>query len=370
MDLWTPSSGKRQRAFFLPLSLLLATSFLLSACEQPEQSYVASSRPVKTIIVGGVGSGDSRAFPAVVDAIQKADISFRVSGKIQKILVKEGDHVKKGQLLAELDPTDFKIILKDRQASFDTAKANYDRAKALVKKGVISNVEHDDIRARFYTAKANLEAAKQDLAYTKLKANFDGVIAKRYLENYEEVVLSRPVFALEDVSALKIKIDVPENLIIAIDKNRRGERNLYAVFDRIPDQTFPLKFIESTVKADPNTRTFKVTLRMETPDNYNVLPGMTATVFAELFADESASGSSIAVPVSAVVANSEKQGIVWVVDEKTMTVHAKKIQPGQMVGDTMLVKGLTPGERIVVAGAAFLREGMKVTLLKTGEQAK
>lgn len=370
MDIRTPSSGKRQRFFLLPLSLLLAASFFLSACEQPEQSYVASSRPVKTIVVGDVGSGDSRAFPAVVDAIQKADISFRVSGKIQKILVKEGDHVKKGQLLAELDPTDFKIILKDRQASFDTAKANFDRAKTLVKKGVISNVEHDDIRARFYTAKANLEAAKQDLAYTKLKANFDGVIAKRYLENFEEVVLSRPVFALEDVSALKIKIDVPENLIIAIDKNRRGERNLYAVFDRIPDQTFPLKFIESTVKADPNTRTFKVTLKMETPDNYNVLPGMTATVFAELFADESVSGSSIAVPVSAVVANSEKQGIVWAVDEKTMTVHAKKIQPGQMVGDTMLVKGLTPGERIVVAGAAFLREGMKVTLLKTGEQAK
>ncbi len=369
MDLRTPFFGKQQRASLLPLALLLSAVFLLSACEPPEQSYAPASRPVKTIIVGAVGSGDSRTFPAIVNAIQEADISFRVSGKIQKILVKEGDHVKKGQLLAELDPTDFKIILKDREASFDTAKANFNRAKTLVKKGVISNVEHDDIRARFFTAKANLEAAKQNLAYTKLKANFDGVIAKRYLENYEEVVLSRPVFALEDVSALKIKIDVPENLIIAIDKNRKGERNLYAVFNRIPNQTFPLKFIESTVKADPNTRTFKVTLKMEAPDNYNVLPGMTATVFAEIFAEESTSGSSIAVPVSAVIANNEKQATVWVVDEKTMTVHAKQIQPGQMVGDTMLVKGLTPGERIVIAGAAFLREGMKVTLLETGEQA-
>ncbi len=369
MEIRTPSSGKRRLTFSLPLALLLAASFLLSACEQPEPEYKPVSRPVKTIVVGGISGGDTRTFPAVVDAIQKADISFRVSGKIQKILVKEGDHVKKGQVLAELDPTDFEITLKDRQASFDTAKANYDRAKTLVKKGVISKVEHDEIRAKFYTAKANLEAARQDLNYTKLKASFDGVIAKRYLEKFEEVVLSRPIFALEDVSALKIQIDIPENLAIVINKNRKGDRSLRAVFDSIPGQSFPLKYIESSSKADPNTRTFKVTLKMKTPDNYNILPGMTATVFAELLPEESATTASIAVPVSAVIADNEKQATVWVVDENTMTVSPKTVEPGPMVGDTMLVSGLTPGERIVTAGASFLRKDMKVTLLKTGEQA-
>ena len=370
MDTPTPPFNKRRLRFSLPLALVLATSFFLSACEEPEQPYVASSRPVKTMVVGEANGSDTRTFPAVVDAIQKANISFRVSGKIHKILVKEGDKVKKGQLLAELDPTDFKITLKDRQASYDTAKANYDRAKTLVDKGVISKVEHDEIRARFYTAKANLEAAKQDLAYTKLRASFDGVIAKRHIENFEEVILSRTIFSLEDVSALKIKIDIPENLAIVINKSRNGARNLHAVFDSIPGQTFPLTFVESTSKADPNTRTFKVTLKMDNPDDYNILPGMTATVFAELFADESLSSASIAVPVSAVVADNEKHATVWVVDEKTMTVSPRKVEPGLMVGDTMQVNGLKPGERIVIAGAAFLRDKMKVTLLKTGEQAQ
>ena len=178
----------------LSVPLLLATSIFLSACEEPPQPYVADSRPVKTIVVGGDATIDTRTFPAVVDAIQKADISFRVSGKIQKILVKEGDEVKRGQVLAELDPTDFKITLKDRQASYDTAKANYDRAKALVEKGAISKVDHDNIRAQFHTAKANLETAKQDLIYTSLKANFDGIIARRHVENFEEVILSQTVF--------------------------------------------------------------------------------------------------------------------------------------------------------------------------------
>jgi RND family efflux transporter MFP subunit len=351
-------------------ALILVSSFFISSCEEPAQTFVASSRPVKTIVIGGETSGDTRTFPAVVDAIQKAETSFRVSGKVQKILVKEGANVKKGQLLAELDPTDFKITLKDRQASYDTAKANFDRAVELVEKGAISRVDHDNLRAKYHTAKATLDAAKQDLLYTKLKANFDGYIAKRHVENFEEVKQSQTIFSLDDVSSLKIKIDVPENLMILINKNRRESRKLHAVFDNIPNQEFPLSFLEASTKADPNTKTFKVTLKMDTPDNYNVLPGMTATVFAQAFPDESQSASTVALPVSAVIADNEKQATVWVVDEETMTVNPKKVTPGLIVGNTMQVEGLNPGERVVVAGAPFLRSNMKVTLLETGEQAQ
>ncbi len=358
---------KRKPSFAI---LILASLFFISGCEEPPQTYVASSRPVKTIVIGGEATGDTRSFPAVVDAIQKAEISFRVDGKVQKIHVKEGDEVKKGQTLAELDPTDFKIRLNDRQASYDTAKANFDRAAALVKKGAISQVDHDNIRAKYHTAKANRDTAKQDLLYTKLKANFDGYIAKRHVEKFEEVVLSQTVFSLEDVSTLKIKIDVPENLMILVNKSREGKRNLSAVFDNISNQEFPLSFLEASTKADPNTKTFKVTLKMDSPEKYNVLPGMTATVFADLFGEETQSDTAIALPVSAVISNNEKQATVWIVDEKTMTVNPKKVTPGLMIGDTMQVTGLNPGERVVVAGAPFLRDNMKVTLLKTGEQAK
>ena len=352
----------------LTFATLLLALFFISACEESPQTFVASSRPVKTIVIGGLSSADTRSFPAVVDAIQKAEISFRVSGKIQKIHVKEGDKVKKGQLLAELDPTDFKITLKDRQASFDTAKANYERAKSLVDKGAISKVDHDNIRAKFYTAKANLDEAEQHLRYTGLKANFDGYIAKRHVENFEEVKRSKSIFSLEDVSALKIQIDVPENLMIAIDKSRKNKRKFYAVFDNIKNKQFSLTFSEAATKADPSTKTFKVTLKMDAPDNHNILPGMTATVVAETFANETNSTATISLPVSAVIANNEKQATVWVVDEKTMTVNPKKVTPGLMTGNTMHVDGLNPGERVVIAGASFLRNDMKVTLLETGEQ--
>ena len=348
------------------LTLLLASSFLLAACEKPVETFVAASRPVKTIIIGGQSSGDTRTFPAEVDAIQKADISFRVSGKIQKILVKEGDEVKKGQILAELDTTDFEITLKDRKASYATAKANFDRARELVAKGAISRVDHDNLRAKYHTAKASLESAEQDLIYTKLKANFDGYIAKRYVENFEEVILSKKIFALEDISSLKIIVDVPENIMIAVDKSR--ERALYAKFDTIKNQQFPLKFREATTKADPKTKTFKVTMVMAAAENYNILPGMTGTVYAEMLASESHSGTPITLPVSAVISNNKKQATVWIVDEKTMTVNPKSVTAGVLTGNSMRVDGLNPGDRVVIAGASFLRNDMKVTLLETGEQ--
>jgi RND family efflux transporter MFP subunit len=358
-----------------PIKLSLATFTLasiifISGCEEPPQVNIETSRPVKTIIIGDGSTGDSRTFPAVVDAIQKADISFRVSGKIQKIHIKEGDEVKKGQVLAELDPVDFNIRLKDRKASYATAKANYDRAKILVEKGAISRVDHDDIRAKYHTAKANLDEAEQDLLYTKLKANFDGYIAKRHVEKFEEVILSQTIFSLQDVSALKIKIDVPENLMIILRGNRGTQRSLLAVFDNISDQEFPLSFLESTSKADPNTKTFKVTLKMDNPDGYNVLPGMTATVIAEMFPDEAKSKTAVILPISAVISNNEKQATVWIVDEDSMTVKSRQVKTGMMVGDAMQVDGLKPGDRVVVAGAPFLRNDMKVTLLETGDQAK
>lgn len=350
------------------LALILAAT-PLAGCEQPEPPVIVDSRPVKSV-VAGIGSGlDQRTFPAVVDAIRKADISFRVSGKLDSILVKEGDRVKEDQLLATLDATDFKIALDDRKASFETARANYDRAKELVEKGAISRVDHDNIRAKFFTAEAALKEAEQNLEYTRLLASFDGVIAKRYVENFEEILKSKTIFSLEDVSSLKLIIDVPENLMIMVNSHpERDTRKIVAEFDRIPGTRFDLTFLEAATKADPSSKTFKVTLTMPRAEGYNILPGMTATVIADMFPDESATDEFVTLPVSAVVADSSKQPVVWIVDEDDMTVHSKPVTTGLITGDSIQVSGLNGGARVVTAGAAYLREGMKVTLLQTGEQ--
>lgn len=357
--------------------IILACSLLpllISACSEEAPLPPPESRPVKSMLVGGASAGNTRQFPGVVDAIQKADMSFRVEGKLKEILVREGDMVKKDQVLAKLDPTDYQIRLNDRKASYETAKANYDRAKELVEKGAISRVDHDKIRAEYFTAKSNLEAAEQNLKYTSLEATFSGYIAKRHVENFEEVRRKQAIFTLQDVSELEIKVDVPENLMIQLrrqvepGKTSESKREMYAVFDQIKDVQFPLEPKEISTTADVNTRTFEVTLKMKSPENYNVLPGMTATVFAEMLASETGEPITVELPVSAVVADASKKATVWVVNEDTMTVSAKPVKTGLITNNSISVSGLEPGQRIVTAGAAFMREGMKVTLLQTGEQ--
>lgn len=356
------------------LACTLLPLFFLSACSEEAPLPPPESRPVKTMLVGGATAGDFRQFPGVVDAIQRADLSFRVQGKITRILVKEGDMVKQDQLLASLDPTDYQIVLNDRKASYATATANYERAKKLVAKDAISKVDHDTIRAEYHTAKASLNAAEQDLKYTSLKATFPGYVAKRHVENFEEVRRKQTVFTLQDISELDIKIDVPETIMIQLrrgidpGKVTRPKRKMYAVFDQIKKAKFPLALKEVSTTANVNTRTFQVTLKMDHPEDYNVLPGMTATVFAEVFASESGDSVSVLLPLSAVVSDADKNASVWIVDDNTMTVSSKPVKVGTMTENQISVTGLELGERIVTAGAAFMREGMKVTLLQTGEQ--
>ena len=348
--------------------------FLLTACTEEAPLPPPESRPVKTMLVGGDLAGDVRQFPGVVDAIQRADLSFRVQGKIIEILVREGDMVDKDQLLARLDPADYQIVLNDRKASFKTAEANFERAKQLLAKDAISKVDHDRIRAEYFTAKANLEAAEQDMKYTSLRATFPGYIARRHVENFEEVRRKQTVFTLQDISELEIKVDVPESIMIQLrraiepGKVTKPEREMYAVFNQIKDVKFPLTTKEVSTTADPNTRTFEATLKMEHPEGYNILPGMTATVFAEVLASERGDSLSVLLPVSAVVADTGKDPVVWVVDEATMTVSARPVTVGEMSTDSISVTGVDAGQRVVTAGAAFMREGMKVTLLQTGEQ--
>lgn len=94
------------------------------------------------MLEGGSSVGHRR-FPARIEAARRAELSFAISGRLQEILVKEGDPVREGQTLARLDPTDYKIVLKDRQASYDNAKRNFDRASELVKTGAISRIDFD-----------------------------------------------------------------------------------------------------------------------------------------------------------------------------------------------------------------------------------
>jgi RND family efflux transporter MFP subunit len=352
---------------------------LLACGGQQEEAPPPAVRPVKIFTVEGVSGAAVRNFPGAINASQRAEVSFRVSGSLQEILVKEGDNVEQGQVLARLDPTDFEIVLKDRQALFDNANSNFNRAKELIVDGNISKLDYDRMEANFRTSQAALAAAKQDLEYTQLKASFTGRVARREVENFEEVMAKQTIFHLQNVDQLDVTVDLSENLIRSIRRAGRdsnaGEMEAaemvtaVAQFEGKPEQ-FPLAVKEAATKADPQTQTFRLTFSMDQPKDFNVLPGMTANVVIDL-SKVTDSDQAKWIPLTAVVADSELDARVWILDPKTMTVSPRAVTIGRMSGRTIEIsEGLYGGEEVVSVGAAYLAEGMLVSRMLLTEQAQ
>lgn len=357
------------------LAFIFVLSAFLCACgEEPPAEQQQIVRPIKTFRVDSGGAGGKRNFPARIDAGQKAELSFRVAGKVNELLVKEGDLVDQDQVVAKLDPTDYQIVVNDRKATFDNAKKNFNRGKELVDKGSISKMDYDRLEAEYKNAKSALESAQQDLNYTQLKVPFSGMIARRYIENFEEVQAKQTVLDLQNLHQLEVKFDVPESLLRTLRAKRESGSNgrvpVYASFNDLPGKQYPLTFSEASTKADEQTQTFQVTYTMDKINDATVLPGMTATVTADLSGIVDTSGTSV-VPAKAVVGSAELKPMVWIIDETSMTVSAKPVKVGKMTGSQIeVLEGLSAGDLIASAGAAFLKEGMKVRLMEQKEQAE
>ncbi len=367
---------------FLPrLALACLPLWVLAGCGGAEPAAPPpATRPVKVFTVEGGRSELVRTFPGRVDASQRAELAFRVPGQLQEILVREGDLVQEGQVLARLDPADYEVVLEDRQANFDNAKRNFDRARELIDDGNISRIDYDRMEAQFRSASAALSQARLNLEYTVLTSPFRGRIAERRVENFEDVLARQTVFWLQNIDRLDIVIDLPESVVRSIRGSAGENRDLpsdqtvararaFARFEGRSEQRFPLLPKEIATQADQQTQTFRATLTMDAPTDFNVLPGMTATVVLDLSDVVDKEGVKW-VPVRSVQADSGLEPRVWVLDPDTMTVSAREVVIGRMSGQMIEVReGLAGGEEIVAVGAPYLAEGMAVTRMALTEQA-
>jgi RND family efflux transporter MFP subunit len=356
------------------LMLITIACLTLWGCgEPPLLEPVEIVRPIKSFLIEATSSGGIRTFPAIIDAGRKAELSFRVSGVLKQLPVKKGDRVTAGQLIAALDPTDPQIVYNDRKANFDKAERNFTRAKELIKKGNISKMDFDKLEADYKSATAALKAAQQDLNYTRLTAPFSGVIALRYIENFEEVQAKQPILVLQDISELEVKFDVPESLLRGInsesEEQTRDEVSVTASFADIPGSKIPLTFREINTQADAKTQTFQVTYTMPEMASAKILPGMTAKVTVDISRFDNGT-AIVTVPASAIVGDYKLDPQAWVIDSESMTVAPRPVKVGRLLGENIEVfEGLQEGDRIVTAGTPFLVEGMKVRLMPDREQA-
>jgi RND family efflux transporter MFP subunit len=321
-------------------------------------------RPVKIVTIGEDGSTSTLELPGTVRAVQHADMGFEVAGRITEFLVKEGQRVNKGEVLARLDDRDFQASLDQAKAAYRKAQADLQRSQRIYKEdpGAISTSKIDTDRKQVDVAEADVRKAEKAVEDTELRAPFDGFAARRLVEDYQNVQAKEPVVVLQDVSLLEIEVGVPERDIARGDRNRTADTMTRIVQPRVeisslPGQTFPARVKEFATRADPVTRTFQVRLSFDPPAGASILPGMTARV---TYNAPQEGGTRL--PSQATFADADKKPHVWLVDEATMKVRAAPVKLGELTGDEVqITEGLSPGDQVAVSGVGQLRDGMQVS---------
>ncbi len=252
----------------------------------------------------------------------------------------------------------------DRQTSRrNMAKARLNSAMQDLAKGK-KGARKEDIEAqqsRIRGLEAKLKAAQDALDDTCLRAPFSGVVAKRHVENHQEVQAKAPIVFLQDLSQIEVVVDVPETLAAQIRKGYAPD--VAARFACAQDKTFPLTLKEFSTKADPQTLTYQAVLVMPRPQGVSILPGMTATVDGRPKGNVNHS-ARIAVPAVAVTWDADQHPYVWTLNEPDMTVKKTNVRVGNLTGseNIMVLEGLIPGQKIVTAGVTKLQPGMTVTI--------
>ena len=343
--------------------LALFFSLLITACSEPQvEAQKEIIRPVKAYTLTEKSADHIRNFPGIVEATENAVLSFRVPGELITLDVKPGQLVAKGTVIATLDPKDYKLSVDRAQADYDLAKSQYLRAEQLVDEKLISASDFDTAFARYKSAESQLSARKNELEYTVLRAPFDTTVAKVHLENFESIQAKQPIITAQDLNVVDIAIQVPEAIMFRIKKDNNYRPSI--IFENDPEKSYLADLKEYNTEPDASTNSFKVVFSLAAPEDFNVLPGMAATVRAELDKVVSNPDTSITIPNTATFtkAGDSETSYVWLIDEN-MQIRSQQVTVSSINADGVEIKaGVKAGDTIVVAGVHRLREGMTVSI--------
>lgn len=334
----------------------VAIVFLFTGCKKNDRQIEAIPI-VKVYEVAKYGEEQMVSFPGKVKASSEINLAFRISGPIAKINVKEGEHIRKGEVLAEMDSRDYAIQFSATEAEYRQVKAEAERVIQLYEKESVSANDYDKAVSGLQQITAKYNAHKNALEDTKLIAPFDGYIQKCYFDKGETISAGMPVFSIISSDMPEVEINIPANEFI-----RRHQFDQFTCsFDIYPEQNFPLDLIAVNQKANLN-QLYTVRLKMSGKKIPQLpTPGMSTIVDIYLKGEN---GDLYAIPINAMF-EKEGQSCVWVYDENTQTVRLRNIKLSEILIDGSLVvsEGLQAGEKIVSAGVLYLSDGEKVKLL-------
>ncbi|WP_300673656.1 efflux RND transporter periplasmic adaptor subunit [Desulfoluna sp.] len=280
------------------------------------------------------------------------NLGFLVAGKIQEVTVQVGKFVEKGEVMARLDPTDYKSGLQIAEAKYTEIQSEYDRLTRLHKKGSLTPNDYSKIVAGRAEAEANYQIYKKKVSDTILTSPVSGFVSKKRVEAGEVVDQGDPCFTVVCTSIVEARMAVPESEIDLIQVGQKARVTVPA----LATGNFTGTVTQIAPVADPLTRTFNVKIKVLNPDHI-----LRAGMIALSKIDIGKKVTTLTIPGAAVLRAPDNLLHVFVVDPQSRTVSKKRITLSSFSGsDVMVETGLSLEDLVVTAGQEKLTDGMTV----------
>jgi len=288
--------------------------------------------------------------------IQELKFSAEKSGKVIKVLAKEGDYVKVGQVLAIVRSDVVNVEASNANATYQNAVTDYNRYENAFKTGGVTKQQLDQARLAMVNAKTQLTQANINVGDTRIKAPISGFINKKYIEP-GSILAGMPateLFDIVNVSKLKLNVTVNESQVASLKVGdvTKIKASVY------PDKEFSGKITFIASKADESLN-FPVEIEIANNASNDLKAGMYGTA---AFASKQQKSSLKIVPRNAFV-GSVSSNQIFIVENGT--ARLKKVTAGRIIGDKVeILEGLTDGQQVIVTGQINLQDGSKVEIIK------
>jgi multidrug efflux system membrane fusion protein len=336
--------------FILRAGLGLGALLLVGACSKAPPP-AEPLRPVLTTVLGDRADDAAESYTVEVRSRYETPLSFRIGGKIAARLVDAGAQVKAGDVLARLDPVDTALSATAAEAQLELAQADVRRYRELRARNFVSQSALDAKETTFKATRAQADLARNQSAYTVLRAEQAGVVELVAAEVGQVVAAGQTVMRVARTDTLEVAVAIPEG--------RMAQRLKTAQISLWSDEqaVYPGLLRELSPVADAQTRTYSARISIVRPDS-RVLLGMTAKV--KFLRDKSGPDESrLSVPLTAIF-QSEGRPALWIVGaDQTLTLRPVSVAAyGESAA--ILAAGAQAGERVVVAGVHKLAAGEKI----------
>ena len=351
----------------LGLSLLLSVA--LTGCSDSKIDSPADQELVVVQVATSVLPTSEGYFSASgqIEAEQFANISTRMMGYVNKVHVKVGDKVRKGQSLIDINNADMQAKkaqtragIIQAQARFNTAKKDMDRFQVLFDQKSASQKELDDVKTQYDIAEAQLENARQMenevkamLSYTNIKAPFNGVITSKSVKAGDMANPGQHLLSLEAPDHFVAKVMIPETNIPYVHQD-----DSVKVYVKSNEQTLMGTVNEISTSSQNSGGQYLVKIKLELPEKTTLYSGM--FISAE-FPSSHASNNQVMVPKNAIINKGSLQGIYTVSASNTAILRWLKL--GRTIGDQVeVLSGLSEGEQYILSAEGKLYNGAKLNI--------